>query len=69
MKLDREARVNILTVGTALVVALVRHVLEGAAWEGVSPLLISWFIHTIALFVLILGASVAIERWHRTLFW
>jgi hypothetical protein len=66
MKLSSEARVNILTVGTALVVAFVRHSIEKTAWGGVSQPLIWWFIHTIALFLLILGASFAIDRWHRT---
>jgi hypothetical protein len=66
MKFDSEARVNILTVGTALVVALVRHVISKTPWGGVSQLLSWWFIHTIALFLLVLGASFIIDRWHRT---
>ena len=66
MKLDSEARINILTVGTALVIAFVRHFLSKTPWGGITQLLIWWFIHTIALFLLILGASFTIDRWHRT---
>jgi hypothetical protein len=67
MKFDKEVRITILTVITALVVALVRHGLEtkSASWEGLGQLLMWWFIHTIALYFLIIGAGVSIARWYK----
>ena len=67
MKLDSEARVHVLTVGTALVVALVRHAVSKApSWGGISQLLIWWVIHIIALYLLIFVANIAIYRWNKT---
>jgi hypothetical protein len=67
MKVSSEARVNLLTVGTALVVTLVRHGVDSnrVPWDGVGPVLGSWFIHTIAVFLIIACASFAIGWWHR----
>jgi hypothetical protein len=67
VKLDSEVRINTLTIGTALVVALVRHGLETkwASWESVGLLLGSWLIHTFALHFLFFGAGYAISRWHK----
>jgi hypothetical protein len=67
VKLDSETRITTLTIGTALVVAFVRHGLETkwASWEGVGQLLTGWLIHTIALYFLFFGAGFAISQWHK----
>jgi hypothetical protein len=66
MNLTSESRVNILSVGTALVVALVRHGIDSnrAPWD-LGTALGSLLIHTIAVFLIVVFASVAIARWHR----
>jgi hypothetical protein len=63
-----EARVNVLTVITSLMVAYVRHGLESkwAAWGGVENFLVSWFVHFIGLYLFVAFASIAISMWHKT---
>jgi hypothetical protein len=58
----RKWRLLGLQVVTGLVVAFVRHDLQEhqIVWDSFGQFLISWFIHTIALFILmaIVGASI-----------
>ena len=66
MKLDYEARVNALTIVTSLVIAFVRHGRSSKwsswAWETA---LTSWFVHCLALYLLIGVSAFAVSRWHR----
>jgi hypothetical protein len=65
--MDHEKRINILTVATALVVAVVRHGVQTkwGPWDGWGTFLGSWLIRWIALAMLIAIAAFAIIRWHK----
>ena len=67
MRIGFEGRVNILTAVTSLVVAYVRHGLETkwAPWPGFGHFFSSWFVHYIALWLLIVIAGATISGWHK----
>ena len=56
-----------LQIATGLAVTFVRHDLEKhrVAWDSLGDFLITWFIHTIALLVLIAITTVPILRFHK----
>lgn len=56
-----------LQIITALAVTFVRHDLEKhrVAWDSFGDFLIAWFIHTIAVIMLIAIAAVPILRFHK----
>src|SRR5947209_3441937 len=56
-----------LQVATGFVVAFVRHNLEThrLLWNGFEPFLVSWFIHTIAVVLLMAIVLVPILSWQR----
>jgi hypothetical protein len=67
MRMNEEARVNILAVVTALVVTFVRHGVETkwGPWEAWSSILGGWFIHWIGLLLLTAIIVAAITYWHK----
>jgi hypothetical protein len=72
LRLGHPTRQALLLVATALVVILVRAGLHPSFpagdtgwWASVENLLVGWFIHTVALLLLVAIAAALIVRFHR----